>query len=78
MNPEEFAEALYRGEKFYDSISGKIITVLSGPDIMGNVGGITDEGELIRANAKNFSLAGEKKSGSLEDELARVLKKIMK
>lgn len=57
MEPIEFAEALNRGEKFLDPESGEIISIYGGADITGDVVGYTDDGRMIKANAKNLELA---------------------
>ncbi|MBE5820907.1 MAG: hypothetical protein E7310_08955 [Clostridiales bacterium] len=73
MKPREFADAMLRGEKFFDSVSGEIISIYGGPDINGEVVGFTDDGRRIDANAKNLELANVKDKKSDSEKLAEML-----
>ena len=74
MEPIEFAEALInRGEKFLDPESGEIISIYGGADITGDVVGYTDDGRMIKANAKNLELAQIKDTKSDTEKLSEIL-----
>ena len=73
MEPIEFAEALNRGEKFLDPESGEIISIYGGADITGDVVGYTDDGRMIKANAKNLELAQIKDTKSDTEKLSEIL-----
>ena len=74
MEPIEFAEALNRGEKFLDTESGEIISIYGGADITGDVVGYTDDGRMIKANAKNLELAQKiKDTKSDTEKLSEIL-----
>ena len=73
MKPREFAEALNRGEKFLDPESGEIISIYGGADITGDVVGYTDDGRMIKANAKNLELPQIKDTKSDTEKLSEIL-----
>ena len=60
MTPSEFAEAVYRGETFYDRVNHVEISIFGGVDIEGNLKGLTEDGRIIKTNAKNLTIAGKK------------------
>lgn len=76
MTPEEFAKAVYNNEKFI-TLDGKIITIVLGPDIVGNVTGVTENGERVKANAKDLQLAFSKDPEiPIKDALETALKNL--
>ena len=66
----EYIEAI--GEKFLDSESGEIISIYGGPDITGDVVGYTDDGRMIKDNAKNLELAQIKDTKSDTEKLSEI------
>ena len=61
LSPHEFASAVLEG-KLFETPDGKVITIVAGPSINGDVTGITSNGEQVKANAKYLRLADGKGS----------------
>jgi len=78
MSPKEFADRVANNEKFYDKVTGKIVTIIGAVDISGETYGETDDGELIKVNAKNLESTEQKSSDKRSDteELSDLLKEM--
>ena len=78
MNPKEFADRIANKEKFYDTETGKIVTIEGLVDITGETYGKTDDGEIIKVNAKNLESTNQKSDDKRTDteKLANLLKEM--